>query len=460
MSGEAGPSRGIGAAPRSPRRPYDRRRHARLRLHGQGAHERLQDARVHDMAAAAATRGSSRSPDETRSAVQRPRAPLRLRAVGRPTGARWSTTTDVAAVRQQSARTTCTPSRRSPRPRPASTWSARSRSAAPPRRLRDLAARWQATGVKHLCAFNYRFVPAVRLARQMIEAGELGEIHHFRGRYLQEWVRRPDHSTTWRFDSDAGRVRRARRPRRARDRPGALPRRRDRAGRGGCAHVHRERAAAVDVDDAFEAAVDFDARRRRHDRGDALRARPQERAAAGRSTARRGSLAFDLERLNELQIYRASGDAASPRVLVTEADDPFWSWWWPHGHMIGWEHTLRPRAPPPAHRDRRRQRRRAPRRRPSRTATAPPRYATRSSAQVSQGSARPSRRGCRRGQVPERRAASHLDVDGQIHPDDRGWRRRWERACCRPIWFGWRDEGGGQPTARGTNSGRFARRRA
>ena len=39
-----------------------------------------------------------------------------------------------------------------------------------------------ATGVKHLCGFNYRFVPAVRLAREMIEAGELGEIRHFRGR--------------------------------------------------------------------------------------------------------------------------------------------------------------------------------------------------------------------------------------------------------------------------------------
>ena len=49
---------------------------------------------------------------------------------------------------------------------------------------------WQrvaTTGVKHMTAFNYRFVPAVRLARQLIEAGELGEIQHFRGRYLQEW---------------------------------------------------------------------------------------------------------------------------------------------------------------------------------------------------------------------------------------------------------------------------------
>ena len=42
---------------------------------------------------------------------------------------------------------------------------------------------WQrvaAAGVKHMCAFNYRFVPAVRLAREMIAAGELGEIRHYR----------------------------------------------------------------------------------------------------------------------------------------------------------------------------------------------------------------------------------------------------------------------------------------
>ena len=49
---------------------------------------------------------------------------------------------------------------------------------------------WQrvaGTGVQHMTAFNYRFVPAVRLARQMLEAGELGDVLHFRWRYLQEW---------------------------------------------------------------------------------------------------------------------------------------------------------------------------------------------------------------------------------------------------------------------------------
>jgi predicted dehydrogenase len=48
---------------------------------------------------------------------------------------------------------------------------------------------WKAVAeadVRHMCAFNYRFVPAVRLAREMVEAGELGEVRHFRGRYLQD----------------------------------------------------------------------------------------------------------------------------------------------------------------------------------------------------------------------------------------------------------------------------------
>src|SRR5258708_28132325 len=58
-----------------------------------------------------------------------------------------------------------------------------------------------APGVKHLCAFNYRFVPPIPLAREMIEAGELGEIRHFRGRYLQDWGDDPT-LATWRFDAN------------------------------------------------------------------------------------------------------------------------------------------------------------------------------------------------------------------------------------------------------------------
>src|SRR5207244_4722029 len=60
---------------------------------------------------------------------------------------------------------------------------------------------WKAvaeTDVKHMAAFNYRFYPAIRLAREMIDAGELGEIYHFRGRYHQEWVMDPESPQGWR----------------------------------------------------------------------------------------------------------------------------------------------------------------------------------------------------------------------------------------------------------------------
>ena len=67
----------------------------------------------------------------------------------------------------------------------------------------EIWRRVAATGVKHLCAFNYRFVPAVRLARELIDAGELGEIRHFRGRYLQDWG--DTDAEVWRFDrAEAG----------------------------------------------------------------------------------------------------------------------------------------------------------------------------------------------------------------------------------------------------------------
>ena len=115
--------------------------------------------------------------------------------------------------------------------------------------------------------------------------------------------------------------------------------------------------------------------------------RPGSRSAgatrsSGRSTARSGSLAFDMERMNELQVFRADGDRARgfKTVLVSETDHPFWEHWWPPGHIIGWGDTFVHELAPPAPRDRRRQLRRAVRRHASRTATGRRRSATRSSA--------------------------------------------------------------------------------
>jgi predicted dehydrogenase len=193
-----------------------------------------------------------------------------------------------------------------------------------------------AAGVKHMCAFNYRFVPAVRMAREMIEAGELGEIRHFRGRYLQDWGDDPT-LDTWRFHSDE-------------------------AGSGSLgdlgahvidlarflvgeissvASVARTFVPGRQVDDAIEAATEFD--------GGAVGTIEATRLALGHRNGlqweingSKASLAFDLERLNELQVYRADGDKTPgfKTVLVSEPEMPFWSWWWPPGHMIGWEHTF------------------------------------------------------------------------------------------------------------------------
>jgi predicted dehydrogenase len=209
----------------------------------------------------------------------------------------------------------------------------------------DIWRRVETAGVRHLCAFNYRFVPAIRLAREMLEAGELGEIYHFRGRYLQEWIADPAFPKVWRLDrSVAG--------------SGAL-------GDLGAHVIDLARYLAgdiasvmgltrtfvedregghVDVDDAVEAVVQFE--------NGAVGTIEASRFCPGRKNGMafeingsKGSIAFELERMNELQV-NLTGSTPGARaqgfrtVLVSEADHPFWEHWWPHGHIIGWEHTF------------------------------------------------------------------------------------------------------------------------
>jgi predicted dehydrogenase len=199
----------------------------------------------------------------------------------------------------------------------------------------EIWRRVDAAGVKHMCAFNYRFVPAVRLARELIEAGELGELRHFRGRYLQDWGDTRDE--IWRFD-------------------------RETAGSGAlgdlATHVidlARYLVGEVEavsgflrtfipdreVDDAVEATVEFE--------GGAVGTLEATRLALGRRNSfqweingTKGSLYFDMERLNELQVFRADDDRARgfKTVLVSETDHPFWEHWWPPGHIIGWGDTF------------------------------------------------------------------------------------------------------------------------
>lgn len=206
-------------------------------------------------------------------------------------------------------------------------------------------------GVKHMVAFNYRFVPAVRQIRNLIDSGALGKIYHFRAVYLQEWIM-PHYNTPmiWRLDKKvAG--------------SGALG---DLGAHiidlahylvGGIKGVSamtrtfiEERPLGdgqgmgkVDVDDAFVSVVEFE--------NGALGTLEATRFAAGRKNhevleinAEKGSVRFSLEQFNELQVFWI-GDAPKEtqgfhQVLVSEGYHPWWENWWPHGHMIGWEHTF------------------------------------------------------------------------------------------------------------------------
>jgi predicted dehydrogenase len=209
----------------------------------------------------------------------------------------------------------------------------------------------QKAGVKHQVAFNYRFVPAVVQARKLIESGALGRIYHWRAVYLQEWGMDPKMPTSWRFQkSIAG--------------SGAL-------GDLG-AHIIdlarflvgeptrvmgltqnwlKERPSGddpskmvpSDVDDAFVALFDFE--------GGALGTMEASRFAQGRKNynsfeinAQNGSIRFNLERLNELEVFWANEEPKETRgfhtALISEGFHPYWSNWWPHGHMIGWEHSF------------------------------------------------------------------------------------------------------------------------
>ena len=96
-------------------------------------------------------------------------------------------------------------------------------NAADARRMLEVARK---AGVKHMCGFNYRFIPAVRLARELIDRGLLGQIYEFRCQYLQESAHDPDRPLVKVPDPAAPQGRLARRGGLSHHRSDALPRRR------------------------------------------------------------------------------------------------------------------------------------------------------------------------------------------------------------------------------------------
>ena len=206
----------------------------------------------------------------------------------------------------------------------------------------------QKAGVKHMVAYNYRFVPAIVLARNLIASGALGRIFHFRAVYLQDWIIDPEFPMTWRFTKevagsgslgdlgshilDLGRFLVGEPTRVMGMMKTFIEERPD--GEGGRDKVY--------VDDAVTALLEFE--------NGAMGTIEATRFANGHRNgnmweinAENGSITFNLERLNELNVYWADGRKETlgfTNVLVSEGYHPYWENWWPAGHMIGWEHTF------------------------------------------------------------------------------------------------------------------------
>ena len=204
--------------------------------------------------------------------------------------------------------------------------------------------------VKNMVAFNYRFVPAVRQLRYLIEKGAFGRIYHCHATYDQEWIMpHYDIPMGWWVDKSKSGT-------------GTL------GGQGShivdmCRFLNGEIKSVtgltatftkerplpdgsmgkVEVDDAFAAAVEFE--------NGAIGTLHGTRFAAGRKNSmtfeingEKGTAIFNLERLNELRVFWVDDEPKETQgfhdVLVTEPYHPWWSNWWPHGHIIGWEHLF------------------------------------------------------------------------------------------------------------------------
>jgi predicted dehydrogenase len=206
------------------------------------------------------------------------------------------------------------------------------RTAAEARRLWLEAER---TGVVHMCGFNLRFVPAVRLARELLVSGRLGEPTHFRARFLASSALRVDQRRTWRFQrATAGSGALADLGSHLVDLARFLAGEPTAVSAAVRTFVPARDCEPVDVDDAFAAVVELE--------GGAIGTLEASRAAGRRSNActfevdaTRGSLGFDADRLNELEVITER--KAPRRIDVTDPGHPFMELWWPApGHAIGW----------------------------------------------------------------------------------------------------------------------------
>jgi predicted dehydrogenase len=202
-------------------------------------------------------------------------------------------------------------------------------------------------GVCSSVGFNYRRVPALALARELIAGGRIGAVRQVRAAYLQDWLADDAAPMTWRLRKEsAGSGALGDLGSHVVDQVRYLLGERVTSASGHLRTFVRERAGddgpePVTVDDAAWATLTT--------ASGTVTSLEVSRMATGRKNGltievygSRGSLYFDLERLNELHVLDGPGNGTSGarRVVVTEEDHPYVGAWWPPGHVLGWDHTF------------------------------------------------------------------------------------------------------------------------
>lgn len=225
---------------------------------------------------------------------------------------------------------------------------------------REMLEAAEAAGVKHMVGFNYRFAPAVQLAKKLVVEGRLGRIYHYRAWFLQDWIVDPDFPLVWRLDKniagsgshgDLGAhlidlahfliggmkevIGMSETFIKERPMPSSM------TGLSGKGSADAPKGP-VTVDDATLFLARF--------ANGALGSFEATRYASGHRCTNafeingsKGSVKFDFERMNELQVYL--GDDAEDvqgfrRVLATDPAHAYMNAWWPAGHTIGYGQTF------------------------------------------------------------------------------------------------------------------------
>src|SRR5258706_8280001 len=228
------------------------------------------------------------------------------------------------------------------------------------KQAKEMVAAVKKAGVVNMVCHVYRRIPAIAQAKRMIEAGDLGEIYHYRARYAQDWIVDPKFPLVLRLQSktagsgslgdigahiiDFGRYLVGAYKELVAITETFIKERPMMAQQDGLMAKASDKMGKVTVDDAALFIGRF--------ANGAIANLEATRFALGRKNGiqleingSKGSLYFDFEGMNRLKYYN-NADPADRKgfrdIIVTEGGGvhPYAGHWWPPGHIIGYEHTF------------------------------------------------------------------------------------------------------------------------